>query len=233
MSAHTAGHLDEGTLAAYALGGLRRAEAAAHERHLRGCDACRGELAELVEVRQMLSIVPAPLVLEDPALAGGAAEPVAVVPGQASPRRWPVVAIAAAAVVGAVLMPVLVPDSSPPSGRPSAGTVVMAGLDVNTHVSATMRLRPAPTISTFTLRLSGVPAGGWSLRVVAELLDGSTVVVGRWLVPRHTAGTILEISGSVDVKISGLTGFQVVLPDGKVLVYLAMPTAHHPATPSP
>ncbi len=88
MSTGAAGHLDEGTVAAYLLGGLGRAETAARERHLRGCDACRRQVAALTEVRRKLSLVPAGLVLEDPALAGGAGRRMpAILGGVAAARR--------------------------------------------------------------------------------------------------------------------------------------------------
>src|SRR5260221_14607009 len=84
MRIGTAGHLGEGTLAAYMLGGLGRAETAARERHLRSCGACQEQLASLAEVRRMLSLVPASLVLEDPAMAGSATGQVPAVTGGGS-----------------------------------------------------------------------------------------------------------------------------------------------------
>src|SRR5260221_5465562 len=84
MRIGTAGHLGEGTLAAYMLGGLGRAETAARERHLRSCGACQEQLASLAEVRRMLSLVPASLVLEDPAMAGSATGQVPAVTGGSS-----------------------------------------------------------------------------------------------------------------------------------------------------
>ncbi len=87
MSTGAAGHLDEGTVAAYLLGGLGRAETAARERHLRDCDACQQQVAGLAEVRRMLGLVPASLVLEDPALAGGAGGRVHAISGGAAAAR--------------------------------------------------------------------------------------------------------------------------------------------------
>lgn len=255
MSTGAAGHLDEGTVAAYLLGGLGRAETAARERHLRGCDACRRQVAALTEVRRKLSLVPAGLVLEDPALAGGAgrhrgvvaprhraaeAPPQRAATGPAAPPqragglrgRWlPAAAIAVATVVAAVLVPVVVSLTGAPGGRQPPATVVMVtGFDVSTHVSALMRLRPGPTAATFDLRLTGVPAGAM-LSVVADRVDGGPVLAGRWLVPSYPAGTVFKLFGSVDVKVADLAGFRVLLPGGNVLVGLVMPKTQ--ASPSP
>ncbi len=255
MSTGAAGHLDEGTVAAYLLGGLGRAETAARERHLRGCDACRRQVAALAEVRRKLSLVPAGLVLEDPALAGGAgrhrgvvaprhraaeAPPQRAATGPAAPPqragglrgRWlPAAAIAVATVVAAVLVPVVVSLTGAPGGRQPPATVVMVtGFDVSTHVSALMRLRPGPTAATFDLRLTGVPAGAM-LSVVADRVDGGPVLAGRWLVPSYPAGTVFKLFGSVDVKVADLAGFRVLLPGGNVLVGLVMPKTQ--ASPSP
>jgi len=255
VSTGAAGHLDEGTVAAYLLGGLGRAETAARERHLRGCDACRRQVAALTEVRRKLSLVPAGLVLEDPALAGGAgrhrgvvaprhraaeAPPQRAATGPAAPPqragglrgRWlPAAAIAVATVVAAVLVPVVVSLTGAPGGRQPPATVVMVtGFDVSTHVSALMRLRPGPTAATFDLRLTGVPAGAM-LSVVADRVDGGPVLAGRWLVPSYPAGTVFKLFGSVDVKVADLAGFRVLLPGGNVLVGLVMPKTQ--ASPSP
>jgi hypothetical protein len=244
MNTGTVGHLDQGTVAAYLLGGLGRAETAVHKRHLLRCDACREQLAALAEVREKLSLVPASLVLEDPALAGHAVGRVPATPRRSTVPRWhrsrglrrrwlPAAAIAVATVVGAVLIPVLVSQTGAPGNRQPPATVVMfTGFDVSTHVTATMRLRPGPTASTFDLRLTGVPAQT-TLRVVADRSDGSTVLVGRWQVPAQSASTIFELFGTVDVKISDLTGFHILTSGGDVLVNLAMPEARGSASPSP
>jgi hypothetical protein len=243
MNTGTAGHLDQGTLAAHLLGGLGRAETAVHRRHLLSCGACREQLAALAEVREKLSLVPASLVLEDPALAGDVGRVPAISGGATVPRwhraralrrRWlPAAAIAVASVVGAVLIPVLVSRTGAPGNRQPPATVVMfTGFDVSTHVTAMMRLRPGPTASTFDLRLTGVPAGT-TLRVVADRSDDSTVLAGRWQVPPQSASTVFKISGTVDVKVSDLTGFQVVTSGGDVLVNLAMPKTRGSASPSP
>jgi hypothetical protein len=242
MGTGTAGHLGEGTLAGYLLGGLGRAETAARERHLRSCGACQEQLASLAEVRRMLSLVPASLVLEDPAMAGGAAGQVPAVPdgdstahrygGWRSRRRWvPAAAIVAAAVAGAVLVPVLVSRTGAPGGGPPpAAVVLVTGFDVSTHVTATMRLQPGPAASSFELRLTGVPAGT-TLHVVADRLGGPAVSAGRWAVPPHSPRTVLELFGSVDVKAADLAGFQVLTSGGDVLVDLAMPKARGSASP--
>jgi len=243
MNTGTAGHLDQGTVAAYLLGGLGRAETAVHDRHLLSCDACQQQLAALAEVRRKLSQVPASLVLEDPALAGGTAGRVPADSGGAPVPRWqrsgalrrrwlPAAAIAVATVVGAVLIPLLVSRTGAPGSRQPPATVIMfTGFDVSTHVTAVMRLRPGPTASTFDLRLTGVPAGT-TLRVVADRADGSTVLAGRWLIPPDSAGTTFELFGTVEVKLADLTGFRVLTSAGDVLVYLAMPTPRGSASPS-
>lgn len=237
-----AGHLDEGTLAAYVLGGLGRAEAAARDRHLLRCGACRDRLADLAEVRRMLDLVPALAVLEDPSLTDRAAAPAPRVPaGAARPgrararapmRRWlSVAAVAAAAVIGAAVVPVLVSrGGAPEAGRPV--TIMVTGFDVSTHVTATMWLRPGPTASVFKLRLAEVPAD-ITLRVVANRLDGSMVFAGRWRVPSHGTGTVFELTGSVDVTAADLAGFQVQTASGDVLVSLKMPRVPGSARPAP
>jgi hypothetical protein len=247
MKTDRAGHLAEGTLAAYLLGGLGRAETAVHKRHLLSCGSCQEQLADLAAVRRKLSVVPASLVLDDPALAGDAAGLLLPVPGsmavprwwaRGSGRRWwPAAAIAAATVAGAVLVPVLVslsgaPSDGHPPGGGSSAMVMVTGFDASTDVTATMALRPGPNADTFGLRLTSVPSGT-ILRVVADRSDGSKVPAGRWRVPRHDASTVFELFGSVDVKISDLTGFQVLTSGGAVLVDLTMPQTRGSTRPPP
>jgi hypothetical protein len=47
MKTDTAGHLAEGTLAAYLLGGLGRAETAVHKWHLLSCSSCQEQSVSL------------------------------------------------------------------------------------------------------------------------------------------------------------------------------------------
>src|SRR5580704_10613303 len=232
MTADGAGHLDGGALAVYALGALGTAEAAVAERHMLGCGACTEQLAELAEVRNLLSLVPASLVLEDPALAGpepasrgraydagrapGTSSRTAAVPGHNTRTRdrWRVrmsaVAIAGAAIAGAVVAPVLVAGSG--EGVPAAVMTLIAS-DRSAHIVATMWLRPGPGDSTFELRLVG-PIAGSRLRVVADRRDGPPVSAGQWQIPRYPAGTVFDLRGSVDVTVTELTGFRVLAPGG-------------------
>ena len=159
MTTHLVGHPSRGTLAAYSLGGLSRAEAVTYLPHLRTCSTCQAYLGELAMVRDKLSVVPASLVLEDPLLAEVATTPEPSCERLAprshraprKRRRWiPAAAIAAAAVLGAVVVPTLVVLSGSGHERQrSATTISITGLDVSTHITAAMKLRPGPAGGAF------------------------------------------------------------------------------------
>jgi hypothetical protein len=236
----TIGHPDRDTLAAYSLGALGTDETASYEPHLRTCPSCREYLDELTVVRDMLSRVPASLVLDDPSLAGDAPEaaPRRTTPRRTTPRRarrtpafqgrWvPAAAIAAAAVVGAFVIPNLVNGGGTPAepgatATSTATAVVVTRFDTSTRVTATMRLQAEAADSRFTLDLTNV-APGTTLRVVADLTDGTSLIAGQWHVPAGDSGTVLELDKSVPVTADKLTDFRVLTSTGTVLVTLTMP----------
>jgi hypothetical protein len=271
MSTHDAVHPDPDTLAAYALGGLGPAEAETCERHLRDCGGpCRSQLAELAEIRAVLSLVHPSLVLDDPSLTGepgtaqtapgtagspaasaspgtaaGASPGAAAVPTAGrpaappparllSPRRRPPsryeryvlpAAVAAAAVAVAVLALWRFAGGSTQSPRTAtastpADALVLAGLDG--RITATMWLASGASGSRFSLHLHQAPAD-MTVRVVADLTDGSVRGAGQWKLPADDSRATLELDGSVAAPAAAITDFRVVDPAGETLVALRMP----------
>lgn len=255
MNADTIGHPDRDTLAAYCLGGLGAAETAAYDTHVSTCPSCREYLDELAEIRAMLALVPADLVLDDPALAGElpAPEPVAAPVPSAAPvppprrtapplsrptavrpvrapwyqRPWlPVAAIAAAIVTGAFVIPNLVDGGGDQAGpKPTSTATVISIAGNSSTVVAKMLLTPKPAESDFTLQVTGLTTVT-TLHLVAYLNDGSTLDIGRWAVPAaDLGGQTLALKGDVPRPASDLSYFVLTDSADNRLAKLSMATA--------
>jgi anti-sigma factor RsiW len=236
VNAGTIGHPDQGTLAAYRLGGLDAHETAVCDVHANVCPSCRRYLSEIAAVCEALALVPADLVLDDMTVAGRLPErpapPPEPVRPPARPRRqrpWlPVAAVAAALVVAAFVIPNLVNGDGGQATGPLAPTsttaMTVAGMS-SAHTTATMQLRPAATACGFTVWLSD-SATGDTLTVVADLADGSKLTAGHWLLPTVDTGSVYRIDGSIAAPLTTVTDIKVLDSTGSVLVTFAPP---HPS----
>lgn len=224
MSGPETQHQDIG---AYALGGLTAAERAEVDEHVAGCDACRAELAELLQIAARLDEVPAEFFLDGPPEGGDLLVQRAVGRVRAERRssgtRRRLLTAAAAAVVGAALVGggVLAGRGTAPevpaAAAPVAGTRSIEATDPTTGARIEVDVIPAAGWVRLSAEVEGVPAGE-RCRIVVVGADGQREVAGSWLVSAKGAaeGTALETFALVApadvsaVVVETVTGRQFV-----------------------
>jgi hypothetical protein len=196
------------SLGVYVLGAADAQERARVEAHLRGCSACRAELARLRPLPDLLARVPADM------LAGrrqpGAAGPVTRVRRPAMQRRWRAgAAVCAAAAAGIAGGWWLAPSTA---GQPPA-TVTLSAANPATHVSATAALTATSWGSSIQLWLRGLPLNV-QCHLIVRSRNGAAEVAGVW--DAWQAGPV-TIPASAAWLPSDIASLQVVAA-GKTLV---------------
>ncbi|PPK62196.1 zf-HC2 domain-containing protein [Actinokineospora auranticolor] len=222
-------------LGAYALGALDEDERRAVDDHLAGCAACRAELAELEEVRDMAGELPAEALLHGPPEGGDLllARTLRQVRTESAVRRnrgIAVAAVAAAAVAAAVLGTGVVigrstgdPQALPtptataaPTDTPEPGQVLQA-TDPRSGAQLTARLTPAEGWVRLNASVTGIPEGE-RCRVVVVGKDGIREQAGSWQVSAKGAASGTNLDGMALVDLSDVAGIEVVNTEGKVFV---------------
>jgi hypothetical protein len=199
------------SLGVYVLGAADAAEREQVEAHLRGCPACRAELARLRPLPGLLARVP------DDMLAGGrqpgAVGPAAVVRRPAVRRRWRAgAAVCAAAAAGVAGGWWLAPSGA---GQPPA-TVMMSAANPATHVSGTAALTATSWGTSIQLRLRGLPLNV-ECHLVVRSSTGAVEVAGIW--DAWQAGPV-TIPASAGWLPSDIASLQVATAD-KILVTMS------------
>ncbi len=151
MPEHVAPHPD---LAGYLLGALDPAEAAAFERHLEGCEACRAEVAELQGAAELLERAEPPVEVP-PGLRERTFAAVERAATGERRGRWLRLAAVAAAVVVALFGGMLVSQSGPFGDR---GRVVELALQApeGGPASASARIRRVDGRLEVDMEVSGL-----------------------------------------------------------------------------
>jgi anti-sigma factor RsiW len=216
-------------LGAYVLGTLDEAERAEVDAHLRGCDACSAELADLATLPPLLArlslqdlgeaipVLAAPEELfEKVAERARAEEDLASAPAQQLAkvvplrhRRRLVIASAAAAVVmiaGAVTAVELAGSSSGP------GRQEFVGAQGSVHMRVSVSSQAAG--SALHVSVTGLPKDE-RCRLVAVADDGSRDYVGRWYA---TYSGDAQETGSTSIAASHLSRLILLGGNGKELV---------------
>jgi hypothetical protein len=199
------------SLGPYVLGAADAPERERVEAHLRGCRACRAELARLRPLPGLLARVP------DDMLAGGplpgAVGPAARVRRPAAQRRWRTgAAVCAAAAAGVAGGWWLAPSDA---GQPPA-TVMFSAANPATHVSATAALTATSWGTSIQLRLRGLPLNV-ECHLIVRSSAGAAEVAGFWDAWRAGPVTIPASAGWLPSDIASL---QVATAD-KTLVTMS------------
>ena len=209
-------------VAAYALGLLDPADRQAFEEHLAGCPGCAAELAELSDMKGLLTGI-------DP-VAGPPAEPsedevVDLVRRRALSQRrrvrWQAVLAAAASVVllavGAGVGLATAPQSRAPVAQPLVALSVhqsatATGANPHTGVAGVAALVKKPFGTQVTLDLK--MKGPLECQVVAVSKTGERTVIATWFVPPVDFGGALHpaplhIQGWTTIKTGDLARIDV------------------------
>ena len=222
------------SLGAYVLGTLEQSERAGIDAHLRSCDVCRAQLAELSGLPGLLArlslsdlgeaapVASAPDALfakvaaqaraEDRANAAEV-ETATVVPLRGRRRRM---VVSAAAVVvllaGAVTAAVLVGSSGAPG--PGVRTVQSAQGTVHMRVALTSQTEG----TALRVTVSGL-RNNEHCRLVAIAADGTRELVGRWWA---TYAGEAQVTGSTSISPSNLSRFILYGSRGQQLVAVSV-----------
>jgi hypothetical protein len=199
------------SLGVYVLGAADAEERERVEAHLRGCPACRAELARLRPLPGLLARVP------DDMLAGGrqpgAVGPAARVRRPPARRRWRAgAAVCAAAAAGVAAGWWLAPSGA---GQPPA-TVMLSAANPATHVSATAALTATSWGTSIQLRLRGLPLNV-ECHLIVRSSTGAAEVAGIW--DAWQAGPV-TIPASAGWLPSDIASLQVATAD-KILVTMS------------
>jgi len=221
------------------LGALDGGHRAAVLSHLLRCPACRGDVAELADVVDNLGWLAAPVTpspgFEDrvlgaiglaepgerPSATPAAAEAPAAVPGgpkdgrarRRPPKRWTVLAVAAAFVLLLGLVAFLGRPSADDDTEVTHAAMVTAS---NTTVGSAYVIDSAEPLVVVSVGYA-LPRQTYTLEAVAA--DGTTTVLGdmRW----QADGTYTW-GGPVPSTAGQLTGLRMVAPDGTVTCHAVL-----------
>lgn len=195
-------------LGAHALGLLDPTAARAVEEHLDGCESCRTDHAELVEMTELLGDVPPEALLDGPpdgdlVLARALRQVRAETGARRRRRRSVAVGAAAAALVvvlgGGVLVGRSTAPATPPGTVQAAGTVSLEGTG-GSGARLQAAVSPAAGWVRLTAMVSGVPAGE-RCRLVVVARDGRREVAGGWLVSPAGERDGTTLAGSAIVAL--------------------------------
>ncbi|MER7278879.1 zf-HC2 domain-containing protein [Dactylosporangium sp. NPDC000244] len=218
----TAGHdAVRRLLGAYVLGGLDDTDQDTVDAHLSTCAECRGEVGRLAAVPELLQRLPngpgAPL--EPPSRAG-----LDAFLRRARPRRLPVMILAAACLVLAVLVGLLAvsrPESSSPppqaGASPSAsanpGTIVEFEAAAGSGLSGRATLSPRQWGVSVSLELAGLPGEGpFTMQVLGR--GGQSEQAACW---GRTQTAQARVTGASSIQLANVDSIQVADHDGHLL----------------
>jgi hypothetical protein len=214
-SAHT-------DVAAYALGLLEPADRQAFEEHLAGCQGCAAELAELSDMKGLLTgIGPVEAAADEPSEASVTDLVRRRAQSQRRRVRWQAVLAAAASVVllavGVGVGLATAPQSRAPVAQPLVvlsvhQSATATGANPHTGVAGVADLvkKPFGTQVTLNLRMKGP----LECQVVAVSKTGERTVIATWFVPPvDFGGTLhpapLHIQGWTTIKTGDLAHIDV------------------------
>ncbi len=228
-------HDDQGLLAAYCLHALSSAEAEEVDLHVSTCLDCQRELAELLEMREILDEIPPEALLdgeaEDSDLLFARIMRDAVVEDEPTMpvrplrrhrtgfwRRGLLVAAAvvllAAAFAGGVLAQrgVAAPEAAaPPSSTApaSSDTVTLHAISAQTGVGMSMDLTRKVGWVALTGRFTGVrPGTPCDIYLIST--SGQRVLAGGWVAPANAYTAVVTINGSAVIDPSDVAAIEVV-----------------------
>ena len=206
MSEHDDLHLELGS---YVVGALDATSRADVERHLRNCDDCRAEVAELAVLPGLLArLTPGQFELRDPR-APDDLLPTLLARVHASARSsrrrlgyWrgaAALAVAAAVTIGVVALP-----------RTSATTTSQYQLRAAAGASGTVALATKPWGTAITLSLQGLPPAVDCIAYVTDR-NGRSQRIGTWgPTPNHDAvvelATALATRSLSEISVTTATG---------------------------
>jgi hypothetical protein len=226
---------DSSALAALALGALEDDELREVEEHVSGCEWCRTELEELVEVRAVLDDLPPEALLDGPPEGGEMLLQRTLRAARAErartrlPRRLLGVAVAAAVAVLAVGGGVLFGRSTAPTDQaeprpptataslPPPGTRVAEATDPATQARITVRVEPAAGWVRVNAAVTGIPVGQ-RCRLVVVGKDGTREIAGSWQVSTIGATEGTTLNGSALVAPTDVAAVRVENFDGRQFV---------------
>jgi predicted anti-sigma-YlaC factor YlaD len=212
------------SLGVYLLGALDPAEHAEVEEHLRDCEACRAELAELEGLPALLSrltideVAAEPLAVPDELFERVAAQARAE-QAQAEPSRLlryrRMLAVAAAVVVLAAGGASWAALHSSGGGQPRPVVAASKPFVVTSHgVTMAVTLASQATGTRLKVTVSGLPRDE-HCRLIAVGKDGSRDVAGRW---DATYSGWAQQTGSTRIQKSQLARLVLLGTGGKELV---------------
>ncbi|MFD7905896.1 anti-sigma factor family protein [Kitasatospora sp. NPDC059747] len=222
---------------AYVLGALDPAEAAAVERHLADCPACRQEVTELRELETALGEVPPELLVDGPPEGGDlllqrTLRRARAERGSALRRRRArigaaaAVAAAAALVAGIALGRTTAPAPPVAAGPapsttvatpPPAGTRTGSATDPATGARMTLTVTPAMGWVRVNAAVTGIPAGQ-RCHLVVNGKGGTKADAGGWLVSTVGAKSGTTLDGSAIVAPEDVASVSVVNESGQTFV---------------
>jgi len=214
-------------LGAYALGALDPAGAAAVERHLAGCPACRAEVTELRQLTAALDEVPPEAFLDGPPPGGDlllarTLRRVRDEAGAGVRRRRLLVGVAAAVLV------IIVGGAGVLTGRATAPDAPIAAPPVPTEGAVTASgdlgvVRMASTVTPakgwvrVSVNVVGIPAGQ-RCRLIVVAADGSRHQAGSWLVSAKSVTEGTRLDGSALVASDQVRAIEVENEAGELFV---------------
>ena len=227
-------------LGAFVLGGLDQQEHRAFTRHLRDCDACQRESAQLGGLPALLSLVPAEsaqAIGETPAAVTGSAPAAVLAPAApAAPtapdptlislldrvrrrrrtRRWSVGLVAAAVVLlaaglGVVLGPALPGRGvSPVTASPNVAARVVAQPAASSDAHVVVALVSKQWGTQVELSGDHLPTGK-IIQLTIHAKDGTTYEVASWT---GTASGRANITGACWMQSGDITGIELTTQSG-------------------
>jgi anti-sigma factor RsiW len=218
----------EQSLGVLVLGALAPSDRDEIEEHVRACQGCRTQLAELAALPGLLKRVdptlidpsPAPPAILDRALAqirAGEARDLTPVRRLRRPRFAAVLAVAA---FGAILVAVFFGARTFAGlGATSPASVVAAAQNAATGVSATVTLQPSPAGTQVLLALSGVSPGA-RCQLVAVGKGGQREVTSTWVASYEGQA---QVAGTTGMPVDQIASFDVTTLRGSTLVSVPVP----------
>lgn len=218
----------EQSLGVLVLGALGPSDRDEIEEHVRACQGCRTQLAELAALPGLLKRVdatlidpsPAPPAILDRALAqirAGEARDLTPVRRLRRPRYAALLAVAA---FGAILVAVFFGARTFAGlGVTSPASVVAAAQNAATGVSATVTLQPSPAGTQVLLALSGVSPGA-RCQLVAVGKGGQREVTSTWVASYEGQA---QVAGATGMPVDQIASFDVTTLRGSTLVSVPVP----------
>jgi len=210
-------------VAAYVLGLLEPADRQAFEEHLAGCPACAAELAELSDMKGLLTgIGPVEAAADEPDEASVTDLVRRRAQSQRRRVRWQSV-LAAAAAVALLAGGLIVGRAVAPQPPPVAAIAhPITATNPATGVAGTVGLVKKPFGTQVTLDLSKI-RGPKECQMVAVSTTGKRFVIATWFLPPVEFGgpahpAPVSLVGWTTIKTGDLSRIDVTLVSGSTLV---------------